>query len=152
MSKQKGIKKQRRSEEELKWAQDKAKYLNPKMYEEKKRKKKKKKQKRIYIHKHLHTHTREAHTPSRRRLRLRGAYQPPSIISMRISIFHPVFPKFMQTSNPFRWPPKLIPLFKPETALTLSLFLSFTSTSSVLVTVLYYIVVCLQNGGQNGRV
>lgn len=41
-----------------------------------------------------------AHTPSRRRLRLRGAYQPPSIISMRISIFYPVFPKFMQTSNP----------------------------------------------------
>lgn len=41
-----------------------------------------------------------AHTPSRRRLRLRGAYQPPSIISMRISIFHPVFPKFMQTSSP----------------------------------------------------
>lgn len=40
-----------------------------------------------------------AHTPSRRRLRLRGAYQPPSIISMRISIFHPVFPKFMQTSD-----------------------------------------------------
>ena len=42
----------------------------------------------------------EAYTPSRRRLRLRGAYQPPSIISMRISIFHPVFPKFMQTSKP----------------------------------------------------
>ena len=41
-----------------------------------------------------------AHTPSRRRLRLRGAYQPPSIISMRISIFLPVFPKFMQTSIP----------------------------------------------------
>lgn len=40
-----------------------------------------------------------AHTPSRRRLRLRGAYQPPSIISMQISIFHPVFPKFMQTSS-----------------------------------------------------
>lgn len=40
-----------------------------------------------------------AHTPSRRRLRLRGAYQPPSIISMQISIFYPVFPKFMQTSS-----------------------------------------------------
>lgn len=101
---------------------------------------------------HTHTHTHKAHTPSRRRLRLRGAYQPPSIISMRISIFHPVFPKFMQTSNPFRWPPKLIPLLKPKTAFPLSLFLSFTSISSVLVTVLYYIVVCLQNGGYNRRV
>lgn len=40
-----------------------------------------------------------AHTPSRRRLRLPGAYQPPSIISMQISIFYPVFPKFMQTST-----------------------------------------------------
>lgn len=47
---------------------------------------------------HRHTEPR-AYTPSRRRLRLRGAYRPPSIISMRISIFHPVFPKFMQTSE-----------------------------------------------------
>lgn len=61
-----------------------------------------------------------AHTPSRRRLRLRGAYQPPSIISMRISIFHPVFPKFMQTSGRVLYSPpssSVCPSAQPPTTL-----------------------------------
>lgn len=61
-----------------------------------------------------------ARTPSRRRLRLRGAYQPPSIISMQISIFYPVFPKFMQTSSALSFPPPPPPP-PPLVALVLSL-------------------------------
>lgn len=75
-----------------------------------------------------------AHTPSRRRLRLRGAYQPPSIISMRISIFYPVFPKFMQTSGPSSTlhshpPSALRPNHQPPSC---SVFYTFPSSSLVL--------------------